>query len=163
MVTLLCGSASVPAAGDCLTTVPCGLVEWASTFGTTSNWESALSAALCCMPLTLGTLIFCGPVETYSVTFEPGAATPPPGGLVLITLFLVTVEDGWSTTFGTNPAFVIAALAVSTLCPATEGIVLPELPPPRMRYATPATTASTTSTPKAHSSMVRRRLLPPGG
>src|SRR6266567_1476752 len=112
MVTVLFGSSIVPGSGDCRTTVPAGWVEFGAVLVTTWKLCSLFWASASDMPVTLGTLIFFGPVETSSVTTLFGATLVPNGGLVWVTRPALTDGEDTLTTFGVSPAFWIAATAL---------------------------------------------------
>src|SRR5215467_730908 len=155
--------ASVPALGFCLTTVFGGAVEFWSV--TSLTWNPLFTSALCASgsdwPTTPGTLTFGGPVETLSVTVVPRATRLPSAGLALITSPFCTVAEGVSTTLGTSPAFCTCWVASATGRLVTWGTATPPLPP-KNAYATPPSTASTSSAPSAQSSHARRLRPPPG-
>ena len=81
MVTVLPGSSCVPPAGDCFTTVPAGLVEFASVLVTTWKFCSWFWAVVSDSPTTDGILTLPGPLETFSVTTLFGATLVPNCGL----------------------------------------------------------------------------------
>src|SRR5579875_1419447 len=119
----------VPAFGFCLTTWPCGAVEFGSDFWVT--WKPAfcswLVAAFSVSPTTLGTLTDAGPADTNSLTVAFLASLVPNGGLVLITSPLCTLAEVLSTTDGTSPAWTISFCAWAWGWPTTFGTAM--LPP----------------------------------
>src|SRR5262249_62173701 len=76
-------------------------------FGSRPTWASAATADVTSWPTTLGTWTCGTPLETVSVTVEPGAILEPPPGFSSETCPDGTVSLGATTTRGTSPAFLI--------------------------------------------------------
>ena len=123
---LACGQ-EVPATGLVLITTPTGMVSDAAVVtdpGVRPAFFSSAWAAASVSPVTCGTPIMTGPVDSMSVTVAPRLALVPLPGSVAATSPLATVLlcSPWPT-FTVKPRFCSSERAVPTAMPVTWGTV----------------------------------------
>ncbi len=77
------------------------------------------------LPVTWGTAIMCGPLETMSSTVPPLLTREPMAGLVPMTLPLATRALNWGVPiFAVRPSLRTSSRAVLAVRPPTEGTVV---------------------------------------
>ena len=123
---LVCGQ-EVPATGVVLTTMPAPMVADAVSVtapGVRPAFLSAASAAAWLRPVTCGTLIMTGPVDTMMVTTAPRLALEPMAGSVAMTSpFAMTLSCLAGPSFTAKPRFCSSVRAVLAAIARTWGTV----------------------------------------
>ena len=135
-----------PAAGVVLITIPAWMVvdAWFTTLpGISPACRSALCAAASAVPVTCGTVAWCAPLETITVTVLPLLTRDPMAGDVPMTLPLATASLNRAVPIVVlNPALCRACWAVAAVSRATRGTVV-YLPAAWYQTSTPISSTAT--------------------
>src|SRR5260370_865732 len=122
-----CGQ-EVPAAGFVLITTPAGIVAEVSLLtvpGTSPACLSAVCAAASVPPVTCGTEIMCGPLDTMSATVAPVVTRDPIAGTVPTTSPLGTPLSRTAVPALTwKPSLRNSVLAVAATSPPSSGALV---------------------------------------